>query len=510
MTDSRALELWGEVATLLTRRGGKSSTSLSVLLGVMDPAFLGEDELVLSTSYFFAKERLESKYLQDIKEALFITSGRDYSIRIVFTETEEAVVSLDQDGVLEPVSGFAPLEQLVVPSASLSNTSPLASGSTAQPSLIFTPQPSLESQGSLDEGDRDVVSFDSFVVGDSNKAAYSMAVSVAKNPGLIYNPLFIYGKSGLGKTHLLLSIKEYIERFAPQLRVTYEETRGLVNDYTTMIRMAKKADFGIKDDNHQLFHQKYYNADIILLDDVQYLESKIETTNELFNIINKFKGQNKQIVFAGDRNPNEIDLDERFKSRFKMGVIIDIQPPTNETKYRIFEDYLNYTCRRLSQPELGALVKEPIINHIIEQSGSNMRDLQGVAAGIVSHLTLSAHRFENLTIEEADEIVSRVFMNSAESRIDVTTIQNVVENHYKVSHNDIIGSQRSQNISFPRQVAMYLTRNMTDLSYPEIGKAFGGKDHTSVMYACGSIDKKRELNKKIDNEVNHLVSVLKQ
>jgi chromosomal replication initiator protein len=340
--------------------------------------------------------------------------------------------------------------------------------------------------------------FESFVVGDANQLAFSMALHVAKAPGYIMNPLFIYGKSGLGKTHLLLSIRHYVQEHSPGLNVVYVQTNELISEYS---QSARRGDFGD-------FNLKYYTADVFLLDDVQSLERRYETTNTVFEIFNRLRNNDKQVVLSADRAPNEIDLHERFLSRFNSGVIADVQPPSYETKLTIFSNYLDYCCRRFGRDDVRSLVRPDVVEYIVSLSGSNIRELEGAATNLVWNLVSdSSGRYLPITPEEAMGIVGNHFRRLESKSIGVAAIQKEVEGFYNVSHADIISSRRSQDISHPRQVAMYLCRFLTAESLPTIGRAFN-KDHTAVMYAYNNIDKKRQLSLKVDNEIKELIDVI--
>jgi chromosomal replication initiator protein len=258
------------------------------------------------------------------------------------------------------------------------------------------------------------------------------------------------------------------------------------------------------------FEKKYHDVDVILFDDVQILEGKIETTNEVFQIFNHFTIQNKQIILSADRPPYNIDLDARYKSRFASGITIDIQPPTFETKQAIFENYFDYCCRKIDRLDIKKVITREIVDRIIELSTDNIRELEGATASLVAYLSARKNIFSTLTIEEVERQIANVFMKSIAKRIDIDLIQKEIENYYKISHEDLIGKKRSQGISYPRQVAMYLSRSMTGESFPDIGRAFGGKDHTTVIYAFHNIEKKRQLSKETNQEIEKLVSLLKK
>jgi chromosomal replication initiator protein len=519
---SDVLEIWRQAVSYLNQRTMKEPSQIGVFLDYLTPEVLSESELVVSTNNSFAKERIERYYSPDIKDAIFNVVGIDYGFRIVFagqglpqkTTYRQASPQKQEQlpgGTLERIDNNKPSSQ------NHSNTAAaddglltLSAAQTASSSLGFTPSQDMMIQGNTNNPSFDQPStittdertFDSFVVGDSNRYAFSVALSVAKAPGTnVYNPLFIYGESGLGKTHLLLAIENHIRAHHPYLKVTYAQTSDFVRDFTAMLYDDKKK---------KEFELKYHRVDVILFDDVQSLEGKVETTNEVFQIFNEFTAQNKQIVLSADRAPKDINLDERYNSRFARGVTVDIQPPTFETKYAIFDNYFDYCCRKIGRPDIKEVVTREITEKIIELSTDNIRELEGATASLVAYLDARENLLDTLTINEVKQCISNVFMRSEEKRITVESIQKEIEAFYHISHEDLLGKKRSQDISYPRQVAMYLSRSMTAKSYPDIGRAFGGKDHTSAMYAYNQIEKKRQLSKETDREIERIIALLKK
>jgi chromosomal replication initiator protein len=521
------LEVWNQAVSYLNQRNTKEYSQIGVFLDYLTPEILSESELVVSTDNSFVKERIERYYSPDIKDAIFNVAGIDYGFRVVFAGKNSPQKTTYRQTSFQPSElGIAATAQAPAQANIPSVEGIATSGITSSiPSYLTTAlKPETTSQAKKQEssfvltperlapererpltdapfeltGERD---FESFVVGDSNRYAFSAALGVAKSPGNIYNPLFIYGESGLGKTHLLLAIENYIRSHHPHLKTTYAQTSDFVRDFTTMLYDGKK---------RQEFELKYHRVDVILFDDVQSLEGKFETTNEVFQIFNEFTAQNKQIVLSADRAPKDIDLDERYKSRFARGVTVDIRPPTFETKYAIFENYFDYCCRKIARADIKEIVNREITERIIELSTDNIRELEGATASLVAYLSVRENMFDTLTIAEVERCILNVFMKSEEKRITIESIQKEIETFYQVSHEDLLGQQRSQGISYPRQVAMYLSRSMTGKSYPDIGKAFGGKDHATAMYAYNQIEKKRQLSKETDREIERIIAALKK
>jgi chromosomal replication initiator protein len=526
MVTGNALELWNQAVSYLNQRNTKEYSQMGMWLEYLTPKVLSDSELVVSTNNAFAKERIERYYSPDIKDAIFNVAGIDYGFRVVISEKESVPTTTYRQSSLKS-SSTTPVASISVADITQSSGSSYSQNEHQGNSFLTTSQNPVSSQfnqridseateASLNQTrpnhsveffeQRPVIitderTFESFVVGDSNRFAFSAALGVAKSPGNIYNPLFIYGESGLGKTHLLLAIENYIKTYHPYLKTTYAQTSDLVRDFTGML---------YDDMKKREFELKYHRVDVILFDDVQSLEGKVETTSEVFQIFNHFTAQNKQIVLSADRAPKDINLDVRYKSRFASGITIDIQPPTFETKRAIFEKYFAYCCKKIGRSDIQEIVTREITDRVIELSTDNIRELEGATASLVAYLSSRQNMFDTLTIKEVEQRISSVFMRSEERRVTIDSIQKEIESFYRLSHDDLVGKKRSQGISYPRQVAMYLSRSMTGESYPDIGKAFGGKDHTSVMYACNKIEQRRQLSKETDREIERLITLLKK
>ena len=521
---STAAGLWGETMTYLNQRSSTERFQIDVYLNYLTPETVSDSELIVSTDNSFVKTWIERHYFPDIKDAIFNVAGRDLGFRIVIADKGPSPKTTFQQRLAEHSRGTAHVVQTgttkpeiysysVPPAHSdaaiLSPVAPPAPSGTIFHNRKYDSPPDLSSyvikkehkeQPERKRTTNDERTFDTFIVGDSNRYAYSTALGVAQSPGNIYNPLFIYGKSGLGKTHLLVAIENHIKANQPYLKTTYAQTSDFFSDFTMMLHDKEK---------RREFEQKYHNVDVILLDDVQYLEGKEATTNEVFQILNSFIGKNKQVVLSADRPPFNIAIDERHTSRYASGPTIDIQPPDFDMKYAIFVNYFDYCCRKIDRVELKELMTREIIERVIELSSDNIRELNGATASLVAYLSIRQNKYETLTIEEVEKRVLNVFVKNGEKHIDIASIQKEIEIFYKISHNDLLSKKRSQGISYPRQVAMYLTRKLTGESYPDIGKAFGGKDHTSVMYACNQIEEKRQSSKKIDKEIEILIKAIK-
>jgi chromosomal replication initiator protein len=550
----RATQVWNDTTVLLSRDSEYNHSSLNALFSSLLPVDISEDELVLSTTNLYTKDWVERRLTNAIHDAIWSVSGRRYGFRIIVVdnslaqpqtthsrlEADELISnetfgaasngiygekpfinashqaspgglsydSLKYDGgpqqpfqqepltnSYQPSTNGQQLHQAVISTSGYTLTQPVL----ADNAVLSKPYNNLSKNVDLRSTKVDQSkTFESFVVGEANQLAFSMAFHVAKAPGYIMNPLFIYGKSGLGKTHLLLSIKHYVQENNPGLKVVYIQTNELISEYSNSARMGDFSEF----------NRKYYSADVFLLDDVQSLEKRIETTNTVFEIFNRLKNDDKQVVLSADRAPNEIDLHERYLSRFNSGVIADVQPPSFETKLTIFANYLDYCCRRFNREDVRQLISPEVVEYIVSLSSTNIRELEGAATNLVWNLISNySNRYSSVTIEEAEQIVGNHFRRLITKDINVVTIIKEVEGFYNVNHEDIIGAKRSQEISYPRQVAMYLCRFLTNDSLPSIARSFR-KDHTAVMYAYNNIDKKRQLSSKVDREIKGLIDTI--
>ena len=329
--------------------------------------------------------------------------------------------------------------------------------------------------------------------------AYSMAVEVAESPGrLPLNPLFIYGKSGLGKTHLMRAIQNYIEETRPSMRTVYVDAQDFVSKYSEAgaIKDQEKVSF-------RNFRAYYEQADILLLDDVQHLQGKKESMNMLFQLFNTLTSQGKQVVLTADRAPKNIQFDERLKSRFYSGGTIDIQPPEVETKLGIVKSFTDEFSR--SEGLGNFTLSDDIQMYIAENSGSNIRELKG-AVNTVIYRMIYCDR-SDISIDEVRELLANHFTGGMSRSLTVEDIQREVENFFKVSHSDMVGPKRSQSIVRPRQIAIYLCRQLLDLPYGDIGKKFN-RDHSTAIHSATSIEERLKTDRDTQEEIEVLQKII--
>lgn len=321
--------------------------------------------------------------------------------------------------------------------------------------------------------------FDRFVEGKNNDFARNAALAVAEAPGTAYNPFFIYGGVGLGKTHLMQAIGHFVLEAHPGYKVTYVSSEKFTNDLINSIRF----------NSGESFRETYRDTDLLLVDDIQFFAGKESTQEEFFHTFNALHNLGKQLVISSDRHPREIPtLTDRLRSRFEMGLITDIKAPDLETRIAIL--------RKKAADEGWHLPNDVIVN-IANQVSSNIRELEGALIKIIAYCS-----FQNckITLDIANEVL-KDFASKKANNISIPVIQQMVAEFYEIDVSDLISQKRTKNIALPRQIAMYLTRELTEYSLPKIGKSFGGRDHTTVIH---SYDKIQELMEK-DEEINRTV-----
>ncbi|KAA1039515.1 chromosomal replication initiator protein DnaA [Macrococcus equipercicus] len=324
--------------------------------------------------------------------------------------------------------------------------------------------------------------FDTFVIGSGNRFSHAASLAVAEAPAKAYNPLFIYGGVGLGKTHLMHAIGHYVMEHKDNAKVVYTSSEKFTNEFIN----------SIKDNKTEEFRSKYRNVDVLLIDDIQFLAGKESTQEEFFHTFNELHQNNKQIVISSDRAPKEIPtLEDRLRSRFEWGLITDVTPPDLETRIAIL--------RKKSEEEKIDIPNEAML-YIANQIQSNIRELEGALTRVTAYSKLVKRE---LTADLVAEALKDIISTSKPKKISIQDIQTIVGSFYNVRMEDFTAKKRTKSIAFPRQIAMYLARELTDYSLPKIGEEFGGRDHTTVIHAHEKIKKQIEhdagLKKEIDN-----------
>ena len=333
--------------------------------------------------------------------------------------------------------------------------------------------------------------FENFIVGNSNKFAHAAALAVAENPGKMYNPLFIYGNSGLGKTHLMHAIGNYISKNSYK-KVLYVTSEQFVSDF---IGINKKDENGTNFTYVDFFKQKYRNIDVLIIDDIQYLGGATETQKEFFHTFNTLYGDNKQIIISSDRSPDDLKiLEDRLRTRFCWGLPVDIYPPDFELRVAILK-------KRIVGEAINKEIPDQVIEYMASNLGSDIRQLEGAVTRLVAYSTIMGSEIDlNLAIEALKDYINK----GVSEKNNVNKIQKVVAEYFQISVEDLKSKKRNSNISFPRQIAMFLCRKFTDESFPKIGIEFGGKDHSTVMHSCEKIEREIKTNKDLADTIDKL------
>ena len=332
--------------------------------------------------------------------------------------------------------------------------------------------------------------FDSFVIGSSNRFAHAAALAVAEAPAQAYNPLFIYGGTGLGKTHLLQAVAAYVIEHTGDLSAHYVTSETFMNDFINSLR----------DKRIEGFKQRYRHYDVLLIDDIQFFEHKERIQEEFFHTFNSLYEARRQIVISSDRPPRAIStLESRLRSRFEWGLITDIQPPDLETRIAILRKKVKMDAIHVPDTQ--------VLTFIASRISTNIRELEGALTRVVAFSSLTGRP---MTVELAQEVLKDVFPQGEMPEISVEQIQETVVERFGMTMQELTGDRRSQSIVYPRQVAMYLCRELTDSSLPKIGKKFGGRDHTTVIHATSKIAKLIQEDRNVYNLVQELTARIKQ
>ena len=339
--------------------------------------------------------------------------------------------------------------------------------------------------------------FDNFVVGDTNKFAKTSALAVAENPGTQWNPLFIYGKSGLGKTHLMHAIGNFITENHPEYKVLYTGSDDFKKDFTGSI-----SDKGNSINDAKEFKEKYRNIDVLIIDDIQFLVGADKTQEEFFHTFNDLHRRNKQIIISSDRSPDDLQLlQERLRSRFAWVLPVDIYPPDFELRCRIIRDKMKYL-------NISNKVSDDAIEFIANNFDTDVRSLEGAINRIVAYTAMYPPDKDEINLAFVAEALKDYVTKNIYNMNDIVSIQKAVADYYKITVEVLKGKKRSTNIVYPRMVAMYLCRMLTEESFPRIGLEFGGRDHSTVIHACDKIEEDLKDNNQLKEIINEIKSKL--
>jgi chromosomal replication initiator protein len=362
---------------------------------------------------------------------------------------------------------------------------PLSAGESGPLRLQQRPEPTSPGDTRLNPK----YTFDTFVIGASNRFAHAAAVAVAEAPAKAYNPLFVYGESGLGKTHLLHAIGHYARTMFPNVRVRYVNSEEFTNDFINSIR----------DDKASAFQSRYRSVDVLLIDDIQFLQGKLQTQEEFFHTFNTLHNANKQIVITSDLPPRELSgFEDRMRTRFESGLLTDVQPPDLETRIAILR-------KKAIQDRMK--VPDDVLEYIATNFSTNIRELEGALIRVTAFSNLNR---QSIDLPLAEIVLKDVLPNETPNQVTAATIMAVTAAYYAVTLEDLCGSSRSRQLVTARQIAMYLCREMTDLSLPKIGQHFGGRDHTTVMHADRKIRELMGERRAIYNQVTELTNRIRQ
>ncbi len=481
MPADKYTQLWEEIWNRVRSYNNIDAEQVNAFFSRLQPQAFSEGFLMLTADTDFIKKWVETNYSHLIKQALEEQYNVPFTVAIEVHESAPYAPIVNNAEINVPVQSNqnTPLNTTQIGNINHEGTLP------STPAEEISHHISTAENALISE-----YSFNNFVVGESNRYAYSMALSVAENPGLTHlNPLFIYGKSGLGKTHLLRAIQNYVALNYPTMKTVYVDSTELVNDYTNAaIRGGGK--------EYNIFMQRYMDADIVFIDDVQNLQGKDETLNVVFQIFKHLTDRGKQVVLSADRSPKNLSIDPRLQSRFNQGTPCDIQAPEMETKLGIIKQYIeDYKTKSQFTFELNPEIQE----NVAQISGSNIRELKSA----INRIILYSHSMGKSTIsnEEVSQLLKDHFSGGPSRRIQVSDIQKAVEEFFHISHADLIGSKRSANISHARQVAVYLCRTMIDIPFTSIGKEFGNRDHTTIMYGVTQIEEKCKESQELNEEI---------
>jgi chromosomal replication initiator protein len=455
LTEPTADSLWDAISSRL--RETISETTYDTWFAHAEPRSLGEGRLEVSVPNDFTRDWIESHFHGFVAGAARETLGRE--VAISFSVGERTIP------------------------ANTSRPDPRETRERETAELPFRDTPEVELNPKY--------TFDLFVIGSSNRFAHAAALAVAEAPAQAYNPLFIYGSTGLGKTHLLQAIGHYVRQHSRRLTMRYVTSETFMNDFIDSLR----------DKRIEGFKRRYRNYDLLLVDDIQFFEGKERIQEEFFHTFNSLYEGGAQIIISSDRPPREIaTLEERLRSRFEWGLLTDIQAPDLETRIAILRKKVNTERIAITDPD--------VLTFIGGRVSSNIRELEGALTRVVAFSSLTDRP---MTVELAEHVLKDVFpQGNAAPDVTIPRIQEAVSERFGVTLDELVSPRRAQAVAYPRQVAMYLSRELTDSSLPKIGREFGGRDHTTVIHATSKITRLIREDRSVYNLVQELTARIKQ
>jgi chromosomal replication initiator protein len=428
-----------------------------------------ESSIIVRVPSNFYRDQIERQYQHYIEKKLYDLTGKKLSLEFTVVAPSTTVSS----------SGSAQEAEAGLPEESRQEKK--------QPEHEATRPAKKIAKGKHPQLRQDYT-FENFVIGENNSFAANAAIAIASNPGISYNPCLIYGGVGLGKTHLMQSIGNRVWQTNDKAKVICITAEEFTNEFIQSIH----------DKTTQAFKNKYRYVDVLLIDDIHFLQNKLGSQEELFHTFNALYDANKQMVFTCDRPVSELkNLSDRLRSRFERGLNVDLQPPNFETRCAILKKKVE--AGRISVPD-------EVVEIIAKNISTNVRDLEAALTKLVAYSELVR---KDITLEIAQHQLKDVFSQSKHGNVTIDNILRVVADHYKLSYNDLKGKKRTKNIAFPRQIAMYIAREITEYSTTELGFEFGGRDHTTVMHACQKIDERLKLDPNLDSTIQYLIRMIK-
>jgi chromosomal replication initiator protein len=457
LNEPTADSLWHAIAGRL--RETISETTFDTWFAHAEPQALGDGRLEVAVPNDFTRDWIESHFHGFVSGAARDTLGRDVAVTFTVAERPLAPPATDPSGPTTPERR------------------------DRAPELPFRDIAEVELNPKY--------TFDLFVIGSSNRFAHAAALAVAEAPAQAYNPLFIYGSTGLGKTHLLQAIGHYVRQHSRRLTMRYVTSETFMNDFIDSLR----------DKRIEGFKRRYRNYDILLVDDIQFFEGKERIQEEFFHTFNSLYEGGAQIIISSDRPPREIaTLEERLRSRFEWGLLTDIQAPDLETRIAILRKKVNTEQIAVTDPE--------VLTFIAGRVSTNIRELEGALTRVVAFSSLTDRP---MTVDLAEHVLKDVFpQGEAAPEVTIPRIQEAVSQRFGVTLEELVSPRRSQAVAYPRQVAMYLSRELTDSSLPKIGREFGGRDHTTVIHATSKNTRLIREDRSVYNLVQELTARIKQ
>ncbi|MDR2785838.1 MAG: chromosomal replication initiator protein DnaA [Treponema sp.] len=465
MPESEYEVFWKEMISQI--RSNLTEQEFSVWFGVMEYLRFGENQIIAAVPSSFYRDQIKTRYQNLIETTLKGLMGKDILVEFEIrprnrnkqtADIPNEIVKKSKSGENETISGDRGREKAV-----------------SQPK---GPHSQL----------REDYTFDRYVIGENNNFAANAAIAISRNPGTAYNPFLIYGGVGLGKTHLMQAIGNYIYRNS-QNKIIYTTAENFLNEFIQ----------SLNEKGMTFFKNRYRQVDVLLIDDIHFLENKSGVQEELFFTYEALYNAKKQIVFTCDRPVSELrSFTERLRSRFERGLNVDLLPPNYETRFAILKN-------KVAAGNVD--ISDAVIDLISKNISSNIRDLEAALTKLTAFTNMVN---QPVTLEQAQHLLRDMFVSPRQANMSVELIQKVVAEYFSLSSNDLKSKKRTQNIVFPRQLAMYITREITEFSTTEIGQVFGGRDHTTVMYSCDKIEEKMRTDPTLEPTIESLKRLIKE